>query len=125
MKHLFIPLAIVAFLCFTFACQQGEGVIVEPKADEQADIQTIKDIVSDINAAVNAADIERLVSFCADDMIRIFPNAPPLIGKEAYRSRFQEIFDQFNLQEEDVVENVIVSGDLGTNTSGVIQLKDC
>ena len=112
MKKIVRVIPFVFLLFIVYSCQQSERALLEPKVDVEADIQAIKDIVSDINAAVNAADIERLVSFCADDMVRIFPNVPPLIGKEAYRSRFQEIFDQFNLQEEDVVENVIVSGDL-------------
>ena len=113
MKKLLIVIPLVFLFCIAFGCQQGEEVSVEPSVDIEADIQSIKDLVADVEVAANTADLDKLVSFCADDMIRIFPNAPALIGKEAYRSRFQEIFDQYSLQEEDVVENVIVSGDLG------------
>ena len=105
-----IPLIFLFFIASS--CEQSERVLVEPKADVEADIQAVKDIVADVEVAANAADLDKLVSFCADDMIRIFPNAPALIGKEAYRSRFQEIFEQFILQEEDKVENIMVSGDL-------------
>ena len=35
MKHLFLSLTILAFLCFAIACQQGEKVANEPKIDDQ------------------------------------------------------------------------------------------
>jgi hypothetical protein len=101
MKRLFmlIPLALLCCL----GCQQGERVLVEPKADFEADIQAIKDIVAETNAAVNSADIEKFMSFYADDAIEIPPNGPAQIGKEVIGSGIQQFFDEVTCQEGTVL----------------------
>ena len=108
MKRLLIPLV---FLC-CLGCQQGERVLVEPKADVEADIQAVKDLVAEMNAALNTSDFEKFMSLYADDAIEIPPNKPAQIGKEAIRSSIQQFFDEVTCQEEDIVKNIHVSGDL-------------
>jgi len=105
-----IPLVIL--LCFAFGCQQGEEVAEEPAVDVEADKEAIKKITDDFNAAINAGNIDKLVSLYTDDAVRIPPNKPPLVGKEAIRSLFQEQLDQFTVQNEGVIVDLKVSGDL-------------
>jgi uncharacterized protein (TIGR02246 family) len=112
MKKLLTIIPLVFLFCITFSCQQGAEVPKEPVADVEADIETIRNIVADCNAAVNTADIDMVMSHYADNAVVIPPNRPAEIGKEAIRSGIQELLDQFILQEEDVVENVKVIGDL-------------
>jgi ketosteroid isomerase-like protein len=52
------------------------------------------------------------LSYQADNIVRIPPNEPAAIGKEAVQSASKQLFDDYSMQGEDVVENVEVSGDL-------------
>ena len=112
MKRLLTIIPLVILLCFTFSCQQGEEAAEEPVVDVEADKEAIKKITDDFNAALNAGDIDKLVSLFTDDAVRIPPNKPPLVGKEAIRSSFQEYLDQFTVQSEGVIVDLKVSGDL-------------
>jgi uncharacterized protein (TIGR02246 family) len=116
MKKLLMILPLVFLLCFTFSCQQGEEVGVEAdvgvEVDVEADVEAIKKITDDFNAAINAGNIDKLVSLYTDDAVRIPPNKPPLVGKEAIRSLFQEQLDQFTVQNEGIIVDLKVSGDL-------------
>ncbi len=106
-----IPLVIL--LCFTFGCQKQEEEVAEkPAVDVEADKEAIKKITDDFNAAINAGNIDKLVSLYTDDAVRIPPNKPALVGKEAIRSLFQEQLDQFTVQNEGVIVDLKVSGDL-------------
>jgi len=80
--------------------------------DVEADIEAVKKIGDEFNTAFNAGDTDKLVSIYTDDAVRIPPNEPALIGKEAIRGRFQRLFDQFTVEHESVVVDVKVSGDL-------------
>ncbi len=112
MKKLPTVIPLVILLCFTFGCQQGEEVAEEPAVDVEADKEAIKKITDDFNAALNAGDIDKLVSLFTDDAVRIPPNEPALIGKEAIRGLFQQQLDQFTVQNEGVIVDLKVSGDL-------------
>ena len=112
MKKLFMVLPLVFLLCLTFSCQKGEEVAEEPAMDVTADVEAIKKITDDFNAAINAGDIDKLVSLYTDNVVRIPPNKPALIGKEANRSMFQEVLDNFTVQNEGVNVDLKVSGDL-------------
>jgi uncharacterized protein (TIGR02246 family) len=112
MKKLLTAATMVFLSCLAVGCQQSEEAASESATDVGADIQAIKDIVSELNAAVNAADIDKILSFYADDAIRIPPNEPAATGKEAVRDSFQQMFDEIDLQENDEVEGAHVSDDL-------------
>jgi uncharacterized protein (TIGR02246 family) len=107
MKRLLMLFPLI-FLC-CLGCQQGEEVTA---SDVEADIQAITDIVAEWEAAYNNADLDRLVSFYADDAIAILPIGPPLIGKEAIQKSAQKMFEEKPSQEKDVVQDVQISGNL-------------
>ena len=112
LTQLSLVISLCFLLCFTFSCQQGEEVAEEPAVDVEADKEAIKKITDDFNAAINAGNIDKLVSLYTDDAVRIPPNKPALVGKEAIRSLFQEQLDQFTVQNEGVIVDLKVSGDL-------------
>lgn len=69
-------LLIVIPLVFLFiGCREDERVPVEPKADAQA----IKDLIVEFNAVFNTADIDKVLSYYADDVVRIPSNSPASI----------------------------------------------
>ena len=110
-KLTIIPLVIL--LCFTFSCQQGEEVAEEPVVDIEAEIEAIKRLNDEWDAAMNTGDTEKLVSFFTDDGVRIPANGPALIGKEAIRDSFQRGFDQYSVEQKNVVDDIKISGELG------------
>jgi len=116
----------VLLCCFAVGCLQRGEVAEEPVADVEADIQAIKEGYAEWEAGVNAADIDRSLSSIADDVVLIPPNEPAIIGRDAFRSYFQQIFDAFTVQEKYVVEDVKVSGNLAFahfTYSGIYTLK--
>ena len=112
MKRTLKVIALVFLFCITNSCQQGERVLVESKADVEADIQAIKNIVADYNAALNESDVARMMTIYADDAIEIRPNQPAFFGKEAIRSGKQNMFSEVNITEKDDIKSVEVSGNL-------------
>ncbi|MBN2318664.1 MAG: SgcJ/EcaC family oxidoreductase [Acidobacteria bacterium] len=127
MKRIFKIIPLVFLCCFTVGCQRGEEVVGETAADVETDIQAIKEGYTELEAASNAADIDKYLSSIADDILFIPPNEPAYVGKEAFRSYFQQIFDKFTVQEKYIVEGVKVSGDLAVahvTYSGIYTPKD-
>jgi len=113
MKNPFMVIPFVLLCCFAVGCLQRGEVAEKPKADVEADVQAIKDRVAELNAAVNAADLDGLMSIYGDEAVRIPPNEPPSVGKEAIQKSAQQMFDKMSPKEEkDVVEDVQVSGNL-------------
>ena len=62
MKKLLMIIPLILLFCFAAGCQQGERVPVETKADVEADIQAIKDLIAEFNAVFNTADIDKILS---------------------------------------------------------------
>jgi uncharacterized protein (TIGR02246 family) len=112
MKKLCMILPLIFLLCFTFSCQQGKEVAEEPVVDVEADIEAIKNVSEKWEVAYNDNDIDSLMSLYADNSVRIPANQPPVIGKEAIRNSLQQEFDLSTNQEDDVVVEAQVSGDL-------------
>lgn len=76
-------MSLVSFLLITLvACQQKFDV----KADEEKLMQTSREWSQD----ASGKDIEKIVSYWADDAILMQPHAAPLRGKEAIRAMVQE-----------------------------------
>ena len=118
MKKLLMIIPSVFLCLFIIGCEQGERVLVEPKADVEADIQAIRDITDKWQIAINAGDLDTLMSFYSEDAVKIPPNEPAVVGKEAIRSGYQKLFEKNIRQENHVVAEVRISGDLAvTNTT--------
>ena len=111
-----IPLIFLLFIAS--GCEQSERVLVEPKADVEADIQAIRNITEKWQVAINAGDLDTLMSFYSEDAIKIPPNEPAVRGKDAIRSGYQKLFEKNIRQENHVVADIKISGDLAvTNTT--------
>ena len=106
MKILLILITLV-FLCCP-GCEQGEEIANESALRREA----VALLVADYNAALNTADIDRMMTHYANDAVEIRPNEPALIGKEAIRSSKQQMFNEMNLREILEAKDVKVSGDL-------------
>jgi ketosteroid isomerase-like protein len=118
MKKLLVVIPLAFLFCFSFSCQQGEKVAEGSKASVEADIQAIRAIAEKWEAAINAGDIDSIMSFYSDNAIKYPPNEPAVIGKEAIRIGYQKLFEEATPKEDHVVLDVNVNGALAfTNTT--------
>jgi uncharacterized protein (TIGR02246 family) len=83
-----------------------------PKADAPADVAAIKAMGAAWGQAQTAGDAAALSDQYAGDAVRLGPNAPIQVGKEAIHSALRAFLDQYSAEEVDVVEDVRVVGDL-------------
>ena len=63
-----------------------ESAVEETPATE-ADVEAVKRVREQAVAAINAGDMDTLISLWSDDIVRMWPNEPAVVGKEANRSR--------------------------------------
>lgn len=57
-------------------------------------------VVYDIDDAVKANDLDRLMSYYADDVVTILPGVPPLVGKDAVRADWENFFNTYELERD-------------------------
>jgi len=81
------------------------------KIDTEADIEAIKNLTDEYDAAVNSGDLDSWVSLFTDDAVRMPPNSPALVGKDAIRSVMQSSFEKYTFDIKETAEEVIVCGD--------------
>jgi uncharacterized protein (TIGR02246 family) len=112
MKKLLMILPLVIMLCFSFSCQKAEELVEEPAVDVEAMREVIHKINDEFDAASNAGDAEKVVSIFTDDAVRIPAAGPTLVGKEAIKDWLQQLFDQYTIDQKNVLVDFKVSGDL-------------
>jgi ketosteroid isomerase-like protein len=112
MKKLLIVITLLFLFFIAFSCQQGPEGAKETIANVEADIQAIRNNIAEFNAGITTGDIDRIMAVWANDCIRIPPNQPATSGKEVLRSIYQKVSDQETVQEDYVVKNIDVSGNL-------------
>lgn len=83
-----------------------------PKADAPKDVAAIKAMVAAYGQAATTGDVIALSDQYTDGAVRLEPNAPMLVGKEAIHSGWQTFLDRYSTEEVDVAEDVRVVGDL-------------
>jgi ketosteroid isomerase-like protein len=114
MKKLLMIFPLVFLICFTFSCQQSEEVAEEPVVDVEADVAAIKASLDEWVALYNAGDFNKIMSiYYAENAVKMPPNIPMLVGKEAILSQHKlgrEQNDEFC--ESSFVQDVRLSGDL-------------
>jgi uncharacterized protein (TIGR02246 family) len=98
-------------LVFAGGCQR-----VQSAADShKADIKALRDVEIAEEQAWSSKDLDKAVSFYADDAIVMDPNMPAVIGKENIRAFIKRIFADtaFEVQYQINRVDVAKSGDLG------------
>ena len=115
MKKLLMVIPLVFLLCFTFSCQQGEEVAEEPavdvEADVEADMEAIRNWVNLSYAAADSGDVEGYISFWAEGVIWMPPNAPIIQGISAATEMVQPFFEQVSTHREISIKEIKVADD--------------
>lgn len=116
----FEPLSIL-LLVFT-GCTQPP-----PSDTTAADLQAIRAIVDDFDAAINAGDFQAVADLYDQDAIRMPNNAPSQIGGPAILEWFRTEAEQYQVEIDNVVRDAQVFGDWGYSwgdTSGRLIPRD-
>jgi len=85
--------------------------VVDDTAQEEADIQAINRINELWNAADAVGDVDAILALVTDDFIRMEPNRPAIVGKEAFRENVQSFFDGYTMDGKTVSEEIRFAGD--------------
>lgn len=95
---------VCALLLLVSACAQ--------KVNDPADVQAIKKLSADWDNACNAGNIDGLLAFYTNDVIRLQPNEAATVGTDAMHASFQSYFDAYKGETHGPIEDVRVSGNL-------------
>ena len=94
------------------ACTAAPPVVVNNSAQDEADIQAIKEIEAKWDAATNAGDPDVLLGLLTDDVILMNPNEPIKEGKEAVRIGILADFEEIDYENlKSIVAEVRLAGD--------------
>ncbi|MFQ5675281.1 MAG: YybH family protein [bacterium] len=107
-KFLTIHAVILAALVLIWVSCEDPPEPIDPEADFNA----INDFWEQYAATINAGDLDGWMSLWTDDGIQMAPDAPPVIGKERIRAKYEIILSQYTLQLEVINEEGRVQGDL-------------
>jgi len=77
-------------------------------SDEQENIEQTLRQWSD---AVKQSDIEKIATLVTDQAVFWTHGAPEIEGREALKQSFEPVFNQYNMNQDFQLEEIIISGD--------------
>jgi len=106
MKNLNVLFLLVVLFAIV-ACEN----ITDTNADREADIQANKELAEKWDKANNAGNTDAIIELYVDNPIRLLPNEPIKIGKEAVRSSFESFYERNEANFVSKIEDIVISGD--------------
>jgi len=99
-------------LLFAEGCQRVQRVA---PGSHEADMNSLRDAEIAEEQAWNSKDLEKVLSFYADDATVMYPNMSAIVGKDALRTYEKQFFSDssFAIQAQITSLDVAQSGDLG------------
>jgi ketosteroid isomerase-like protein len=125
-----LPAAFAAVALLSLACAQApaekpaEKPPEKPAVDVAAETTALRAAAKAFNES--ATDLEKRMSFFADDAVRLGPGQGALVGKTAIQARAAELkaLPGFTVEAETTTAEVAASGDLGyTFGSGQVSIQ--
>jgi uncharacterized protein (TIGR02246 family) len=106
-----MPVFLFALL-LTQGCQQQ---VREATHSHEADINVLRDVEIAEEQAWSSKDVDKTLSFYADDATLMYPNMPAIVGKDSIRAYMKPFFADtaFTVQYQITGVDVAQSGDLG------------
>jgi uncharacterized protein (TIGR02246 family) len=133
MKQLTLTLSMFALAAIVYAgCTKAKPTDEVSQTHEakmaarEADLQSIRELERQARKAAEAKDLDRYISFYADDAVLFWPGAPMMTGRAAIREFMQGLLSMpaFSLSFETVKVEVSQAGDLaysyGTNKVSLV-----
>jgi len=110
MKKLLMIIPLVILFCFTFGCQK-QAEEAKPEVDIEADVEAIESWTDEVMKAFNEGDLEAFMATIAEDAVYMPTGEPPLIGKEAIRNWYNEVFDKISYDVTISSDEIEICGD--------------
>ena len=99
MKRVFLSLGVALVLALLLVtCTPQTQPVVEEAANTEADVAAIRVLTERWIAAVEAGDVDGVLSLYTDDAVRLPPDGPAFSGKEAFEEYFSGAFEQFSFE---------------------------
>ena len=105
--------SVLLVIIFLPACAPEPAPPTEAVTNVEADIEALKAIPSQWEAAYHANDLDAVMQDYAQDAVRMPPNEAIEEGKEAIRNSHQAFFSEYTSDGAVEVVDIQVSGDLG------------
>ncbi len=104
----FKRLSILTFMLITFSCQRE-------KADTKEEGKKLMQASRDWSAAASTRDVDKILSYWADEAVLISAGEPELKGKKAIREMVEGSLKDpnFNISWEPISAEISESGDMG------------
>ena len=107
MRFFLLLLSVLVLSSFVFS-----PALAVDKAQEEDDIQAIKEIYEKWDEAENAGDADALVFLVTEDVIWMEPDSPVIVGKEALRKLLESSYEKHSMKDmKTVVEEIRLAGD--------------
>jgi len=115
MKSYLWVAGLACLLFFGVSCRpaQRSTESVGGMARQTQDVAAIKQLAEDWHAGWLASDAGALLALYADDPVLMPQNQPAVIGREAIRSLYQSVFEEFTVEGGGELLEVEVAGDWG------------
>lgn len=112
MKHLTITTTLLILLV---ACQnktENQSSISNQNTMEQTTEKTaIEKVLFSYRDALNASDVNKVLSLYTNDGVFMPSNAPSAIGQEHVKAAYEFVFSQIQLNIEFYIDEIVVNGD--------------
>ncbi len=112
MKKRLSAILFVLLLVISFSCQKPLNDAAEElalKAASDTDIESVTDWVTSCFGAADAGDVEGYLSFWAEDIIWMPPNAPIIQGTAPMREILEPYFGQITTRREISINEIKVA----------------
>ena len=123
MRSFMLLLSVLVVSCFVFS-----PVLAVDTAQEEADIQAIKEILVKWDDALNSGDANAILNLLTEDVILLNPDGPITEGKKACKASISADFEKRSFaNSKTVVVEVRLAGDRAYSRgtwSGTITPKD-
>jgi len=110
----FVILAVAVGVALLTACspQADQPDADSTVPDEMADLDAIHALMEQVTQADMSGDVEGLLASYTDDVVSMPPDLPVMVGKDALRAYYQEVFSQLSIENlEMTADETHVAGD--------------
>ena len=104
---------VLPLVCSLSCAPTGEGAVdAESRTEDEA---AVRALTTSFDAATTARDIDAMMSRYAEGAVRMDPNVPTVIGRDAIRAAFVEGWETNNPVVANELVDVRISGDLAVS----------
>ena len=77
-----------------------------------SDEQNIRELITTWHRATAAGDIDTILELMDEDVVFLIPGVTPMRGRDAFAAGFRKVTQQFRIEPQSEVKEILISGDL-------------